>query len=363
LPAWGTDYRTTPRQITKGYELFITNIALPIPNEAERLKAERAQLEYTHALDLLSKEYDNAAYRWKRFDEHQQALPPGKQMPYDQWYATFAGPRISIARNRVNLAAQKYSSYINKAYKGFAFASTLITDYNNPAFMADGQDPDGSIFPYRKFSISPDLNKFIEESKKLAPTSKGLDISFKEDSKRIKTEDTVMGGGGFLSLGLFNCGASGSKKRYAFNSKSKTFRMQFTARRMGIFTITPGQWMNPTAIQAFKNGHWIKGGPVETGQIDLWGRNGVLNLMPAHLVVAFRPRTKFIMDRKEYEQVRDEIKVSGAFSIGPVGFGASYGKKTQDIKFDEATNSITAEDNTDTPQIIAVVSNILPDFE
>ena len=116
-------------------------------------------------------------------------------------------------------------------------------------------------------------------------------------------------------------------------------------------------------MQAFKDGPWTPGGPVASGAMKLWGPEGTFNLMPAQVVVAYQPKVVVSLSSSDYSRVVEQTRAGGGFSIGPFGFGASYGKRTEDITFDNASNTITAVDSTDVPQVIAVVSSILPTFE
>jgi hypothetical protein len=59
-------------------------------------------------------------------------------------------------------------------------------------------------------------------------------------------------------------------------------------------------------------------------------------------------------------QLNPAVQAGGGFSIGPFGFGGSYQRTTIDVKFDDSNNTITATDLSETPQIMGVMSNVLP---
>src|SRR6202023_2544221 len=62
--------------------------------------------------------------------------------------------------------------------------------------------------------------------------------------------------------------------------------IEIHAKRIGYFSITPGRWFNPTALQLFKSGPWVDG-PIKKSSIALWGDGGILNSIPTGVVVAY----------------------------------------------------------------------------
>ena len=363
LPAFGGSYRPTQRQITDGYRIFLENLALPLPDKAQQAKAMAAQREYAAALQDLEATWLDVQVRWRRFDEVQKGLPPASRVPFTTWYARVGQPRIDMAQDRVNLAEQTYTSYLREAYKGYPWAIDLAKQFNDPANKVEVEDPDGSKRPVHKFNITPSLQEFIDRSKALPAGSERLTIDVNKSSKRLNISQSKIAGGVSVNLGIFSFGGSAGKERYSVNAAASEFRMRFSAKNVSVFTVTPGRWFSGTAVQAFRKGPWVAGGPVATGVTEMWGERGVLGLMPVQIVVAYQPKVVARLSKSEYESVREQTRAGGGFSIGPFGFGASYQKTNVDIKFDDTSNTVTAEDKSESPQIIAVVSSVLPDFE
>lgn len=364
VPAWGPTYRPGEAQVSTAYYLFITNLDIPLPDKDEKRKAEKARERFLEEVEDLESAQEKVGPNWKRFNERQMALPENRRLPFDEWYRRFDGNKIASLTAKVKVSEQEYTSYLIKAYRGFAFAADLLTNYNNPAFQLSAESPTGEMSFYRTYAITPSLSEFIARAKGAvaAAAPPELEFAFTKDSTRIHTERTVWGASARWFGGFFGFGGRAGGETSVVNVQHDHFRMNFSARAFTTFTITPGQWFNGTAIKALKDGPWLPGGPVATGRVQLWGPDGLFPLVSKQLVVAFRPKVSASVSRDEFLEVKSRFYAGGGFSIGPFGFGGSYERATSDVSFDESTNSIRAEDTSDVPQIMAVVSNVLPKF-
>jgi hypothetical protein len=176
-------------------------------------------------------------------------------------------------------------------------------------------------------------------------------------------ESTSWGASASYSFGFFSFGGSAGGSTYSFDSSSDQFSMAFSARNIGVFTMTPGQWFNGTAVQALQNGPFLPAGPVATGHTQLWGPNGVLRLTSAQIIVAYQPKVSATLSQQDYSMVKSSFSAGGGLSIGPFGFGGSYNRSSSDVKFDDASRSFTAQDTTEVPQVVAIICSVLPNFE
>jgi hypothetical protein len=364
LPVWGNNYQNSSQQVTKAYELFIRNLHIPQPNADDQKKADRARDKYFKALDEVEKEITIQADRWVQFDRAQQSVPLQNRLTYTDWYQRFAGPKIAAKQQNATLAAQEFSHWIVAAGGGYASFANLIQNYDNTAFQVTAEDPNGLRLPYRTFDIRPNLNDFITTSKAIAPGAPpALSFSFNKSSTRIDSSSTTMGGGFSIWAGWWSFGAGAGSSRDTFDTSTDEFQMRFSAVNYQVFTITPGTWFDGTAVKALQNGPWVSGGPIDTGRTLLWGPKGVFGLVPAQIVVAYKPKIFVKMSHSDYSRIKTAINGSAGFSIGPFGFGGSYHRETAHIEFDDSNNTITAEDTSDVPHIMAIVSNVLPNFE
>jgi hypothetical protein len=365
LPSYGSEYKPTQISIADSYYAFITNIDIPLPNENDRKEAEKARVDYMDAVTQLSTAYQKLGSNWDSFDQTQQSLPPQRRLTFDQWFAQIGGIPIATAQDKADLAAQKYSSWLTKAFGGFASIANLIPNFTNPAFQLSAESPDGLRLSYHTYNISPDLGYWIEDSKKLVAQGAPPVMTFQLDknSSELHAEDVHVSGGVSYSFGFFSFGANASYGRSSIDTRSDAFHMKVSVRNMEVFTITPSQWFDGTAVKIFQNGPWIKGGIFDRRLAELWGPNGILGLMPSQVLVVYRPKIEVSMSHQEFSQVQTSFQSSGGLSIGPFGFGASYSRSTNDVHFDASSNTITLEDSSDTPQIMAVISSVLPNFD
>lgn len=361
IPVWTSGYVPTAFQVSKGYEILIDNVAIPQPNPSDQAKAEGARQSYTNEVNKLESMREQVGPHWKYFDAKQQSLPPNRRLSFDQWFRQFDGPKVGQQEIKVNGAAQLFQSYINTAYKGYGWAASLVTDYSNSAFQLPAQSDDGLTLTYRTFNFSPDLGKWIADSKALPVGCSKLTIAYDHTTHHDHSESESWSGGASFGYGIFSFGASASGGRQSVNINDQNFAMSFCARNLAVFTVQPSGWFNGTAVAAFKNGPWVPGGPIANGTIKLYGPDGLFNLMPAQIVVAYKPQVTVSLSAHDYASVKTQFNAGGGFSIGPFGFGGSYHKETSDVKWDDKNNKITAQDNSETPQIVAVVSLRLPD--
>jgi len=361
IPQWGPSYVPTPLQVTKGYEAFIENVAIPQPDPADQKQADNAQKAFNDENSKLQNLWTAAGPHWTTFNAKQQSLPPNRRLTYDQWFAKFDGVQIGQQQIKVNGAAQKYQYWVNLAYKGYAWAANLVTDFANPAFQLAAPSDDGLDLTYHTYNFTPDLKTWIDSSKQLPANCTKLTIAYDHTTHHDHSEDERWSGGASYGFGFFSFGASASGGRQTVDINDQHFGMSFCARNLALFTVQPSGWFNGTAVKALENGPWIPDGPVAKGVLKLWGPDGVFNLMPTQILVAYRPKVVVTLSKHDYDAVHTSFSASGGFSIGPFGFGASYHKDTQDVKWDDTNNTITAEDTSDSPQIVAFVSNRLPD--
>jgi hypothetical protein len=364
LPVWGNNYQNSSQQITKAYELFIRNLHIPQPNSNDQRKADKARDKYFKALDEVEKEISVQADRWIQFDRAQQSVPPQNRLSYTDWYQRFAGPKIAAKQQNATLAAQEFSHWIVAAGGGYASFANLIQNYDNTAFQVMAEDPNGLRLPYRAFNIRPNLNDFINTSKTIpASAAPALSFSFNKSSTRIDSSSTTMGAGFSIWAGWWSFGGGAGSTRETFDTSTDDFQMRFSAVNYQVFTITPGPWFDGTAVKALQDGPWFPDGPIATGRTLLWGSRGVFGLVPAQIVVAYKPKIFVKMSHSDYSRIKTAVNGSAGFSIGPFGFGASYRRETTRIEFNDSSNTITVEDTTDIPHIMAIVSNVLPNFE
>jgi hypothetical protein len=363
MPKWGPSYGTSPTLVSQMYGLFIKSLKLPIPDPGERRAAEAARKRWENKSQELNAAYSKVGEHWNKFDKEQQSLPPNRRTGFDQWFATFDGRTIGGLKVKVSAAGQEYASKIATALKGFGLASDLITNYDNVAFQSEALSPDGVKLAYHTYNITPDLTAWIDEGKRLpASAPPELSFSFTKGSSRTTTSQSWAGGGLSFGIGFLGISANGRTERMSVDSSSDRFNMAFEAKRIQQFTITPGRWFSAALIKTFKDGPFepdaVIGDPKK-----LWGPNGTFNLLPTTLVVAYRPKVTATLTASEYHFLKESWSAGGGISIGPFSFGGGGGSTTTTVTFNDATNTVTATNSTDVPQIVAVVSTVLPDMK
>jgi hypothetical protein len=362
IPQWSPIYIPTPKEVTQGYKTFLLNLLIPQVDQAEQEKAKKASKKWDDALTELEDTLDERIFKWEGFNNRQQSLPPDKRLSFDSWNARTWGRRIGVKEDFVRLAYQEYRYYLGRATKGYEVVIDAIDNFSNEAFEVEAESPSGLKQRLKTFEITPSLTDFINESGAI-PAGSPPAWSFKltENSVRYSLEETRWSGGvGYLGGFFAYAGGSGGSTR--LSTSNSTFLLEFSAKNIRTFTIQPGQWWTGAVVQGFKNGPFLPDGPIGNGTVDLWGVNGVLNLLPRQIVVVYQPKFVIRSTQSEYDEVKSRVSGSGGFSIGGFGFGASYGRSSTDISFDDSSMTITAADTTNSPQILAFITLGLPDF-
>src|ERR1700722_2608614 len=234
IPQWGASYVPTGLQVTKGYEAFIENLAIPQPNPADQKAADKAQSNFNDENKKLQGLWNNVGPNWKTFDDRQQSLPPTRRLAFDQWFAKFDGVQIGQEQVKVNGAAQAYQHWVNLAYQGYAWAANLVNDFANAAFQLPAQSDDGLTLAYRTYNFSPDLQKWLDASKALPATCTKLVIDYDHTTQHDHSEDERWSGGASYSFGFFSFGASASGGRQTVDISSQDFGINFCARNLNV---------------------------------------------------------------------------------------------------------------------------------
>lgn len=367
MPVWSPTYRATPRLITTAYSMIIGSIDVPDVSPELRRAVHRAAGKYTRAVTKYTRREEKIGPNWLEFERKQQSLPANRRKTFDQWYASNEAPHLLPLLENVQLTGQNYNVLLGRAYQGYQFAASAITEFDNPAYQLAALSPDGSRLSYRTYNISPGLTEFIAESKRMVAEGKPPEIKFSLDrhSSRRRVERTRFGGGGFFFGGFFGLFGGGSYYREKIDTSSEAFQMEVSVRNYRVFNISPGRWFNGQLLTFFKNGPWREGSAIDRYRKsggEVWNKGGLFPLMPTQIVVGYQPRVKITLKQEDYHSMVEKIRAGGVLWIGPFGFGGGYSRSIEDVKFDSQTNTIIAEDSSETPKVMVVVSGVLPDF-
>jgi hypothetical protein len=69
------------------------------------------------------------------------------------------------------------------------------------------------------------------------------------------------------------------------------------------------------------------------------------------------------MSASNYHEAKSSWSAGGGLSIGCFSFGANASGSKTDISWDDTSNTVTAENSSTVPQVIAVILDVLPDFK
>ncbi|WP_248928521.1 hypothetical protein [Paenibacillus hamazuiensis] len=359
MNAWSSGWARTGKSVDSAYFSFLMNLDLKPPKDLsddDKKKLDDAKKDFDNAVQTREKDQTKVGKEWNKFNTSQINMPPSGQVPFQTWYAQNWGTRISADTLDVQAKQQKYVS-LWKQYSGtMQDVAQAIIDYNNPAYQTGATDPSGAALQYRAFSISPDLGTFIADAK--AGTGSSLYISF--DSKTSSESKSAFSASGSASYSapFWGASASGGYSQTKIDTSSTDFSCTISFPSWQLFTVTPGQWFNGSVIAEYGNDtdKWID------KDAKFFGPDGSFNLITSQLVVAYQPKITIKMSRDDFSSVSKEWKAAASVNVGSFKFNLESGGGSDSIQTSDSSQTITLQTTSATPQVIAVINNVLPSF-
>lgn len=352
----GEFYATSDLTLFGQFELFLNSLDLPPANEATRPAMERARTQYLESLSGFRKIVTAANKEWARFDKEQAALPPQRRTPYEIWEAREFGPKMGTQEQVIKERAYEYAKLLSDTYKGFSGIGGLITGMTNTAYRTRVTLADGKPQDVPSFALNADLAKFIAKGDANAGFEEtwGFD---KSHERRALSWSSRSGGAG-VKVGWFSFGASGGGRKETLDITKDSIAMTVKFKNFTTFSITPGPWFSGDAVKAMWEGPY-KAGAIAS-KAKLFGPDGSFRPRVAQVVLVHRPTVTMKLDASQYSKVVESWNGSGGVGIGPFGFrGKASGGKDELIE-DKANNTLTIEDKTGIPQIVAIFTVSYP---
>ncbi|WP_024513034.1 hypothetical protein [Bradyrhizobium sp. ARR65] len=140
--------------------------------------------------------------------------------------------------------------------------------------------------------------------------------------------------------------------------------MSVSAQGIQRFDVSAGDWYSANLIKMWKLLDFQRDGPIDRviRNNAFWGQNGVFNLRLAGLIVAYAPEINLALTKADYDRTASWWSGSAGIGIGPFSFGANAGGSREDVTFVKGSNTIICKDTSGVPKIIAVVTDVLPQF-
>lgn len=362
MPRWGATFDPqTGSSFADVYGTFINAIALKLGSPADQAQADNARTKWNTCNIALQNQYKQIGPHWESFNKAQMGLPPSKRMVFDVWFARFEAPGLQTQQGKCNGLAVTYNAWFNKATAGQAGLANAIQRYSQAVQVTaavPGSDLYESVWPYAFVQSLPD---FVAASD--AKPTPDFDQTF--DNKSGTYSATTSTWGGSASYGwFFRASAGGSSS--TLDTHDSAFKMRVTMKGLQAFDLRPsGGWYSQQLVQFFRHGPFIPGSMVEQRDAagTLYGKDGLFSLRSARFIVAYKPRIEITMSQKDYHEAKSSWSGSAGFGIGAFSFGGGGGGSKTDITWNDATNTMVAEDSSNVPKIVAVIDDVLPDFQ
>jgi hypothetical protein len=362
IPKWGATF--DPQNASSFgdvYGTFINSIQLTLVSPADQASANRARHKWNTCDTALQNQYKLVGKHWKDFNDSQAGLPDNQRMNFQRWFGKFEAPSLKTYEDQCNALAIDYNKWFNKATQGQAGLNNAILRYSSAkqvsALIPGTTDQYQSVWPY---AFVQDLDKFVVDAE--VAQAPAFNQSFNNASGTYTATTSTWGGS--ASYGWFFHGSAGGSSS-TVDTHNQAFGMNIVIKGLQLFDVRPGDWFSQQLIQSYSNGPFEPNSVVQRRYASgtLYGPNGLFSLRTARYIVAYKPKITLHMSNSNYHEAKSSWSAGGGLSIGCFSFGASGGGSSTNISWDDQSNTLTVEDSSKTPQVIAVVLDVLPDFK
>lgn len=356
LTTYDEFYSKTDLTLYGQFSQFLESLDLPPADSKSKLAMEKARKGYIAATSGYKKIESDSIKSWVRFSKEQEALPADRRKHYDVWYAQEFGAKMGDQERVVREKAYDYSLLLADAYKGFSGIGSLITNLPNQAYKKTATSANGVTAMLPSFALNGDLSKFIQKG----DANEGFEEawSFDKTHERRTLTWSSRGGSAGIQIGWFSAGGSAGGSRENLDIMKDGVSMTVKFKNFTTMTITPGPWYNGDAIKALWDGPYKPGALASKNK--LFGPNGSFRPRVAQVVLVHRPSVTVKLDATQYSKVVETWSGSGGIGIGPFGFRASAKGGKDEMIEDKANNTLTFEDKTGIPQIVAIYTVSYP---
>jgi hypothetical protein len=355
IPRLGAEFEPTSAHVSEQYLQFVDGLNIPPIDNSKQAEVDAARKKYDKERNQLDTLRDNADSAWADYDKKQR-----KTKPSDEWltYRLFLAQRkwgglIGQQETAVAGASQAYTNLIVKKFKGFESVDKAIDNAHSSAFYKDIQNEQGAIYHCPQYGLVPTVESFIAQPTKIT-------WDFYSNKERKTIESSSLSGSASISVGFFSFGGSGGGNWSRINEEKEQVDFKVEFKNLGRLTLNQGPWFSKILITTFSDGtDFIPNSPITKGG-KLWWPDGRFPWIPKEVVLAYQPKFTITLSKSRYEDVKKAVSGGGGISIGPFSFGASGGNSTENISYDDGHNTVTMEDTADSPMILAVINEPLP---
>ena len=362
VPKWGSVFDPqNASSFADVYGTFINSIKLRLVNPNDQMAADNARMKWNNCNAALQNQYKLVGKHWKNFNDSQAGLPPATRKPFEWWFAKFEAPSLKVYEDQCNALSIDYNKWFNKATQGQANLANAILRYSTAkqvtALVPGTTDQFESVWPY---AFIQSLDDFVNASD--AAPQLAFNQTFTKTSGTYSATTSTWGGS--ASFGWFFHGSGGGSSS-TVDTHNDSFGLTIQLKGLQVFDVKPGDWFSQQLVQFWKDGPFEPNSVIQQKYNAgvLYGPNGVFSLRSARYIVAYKPKIVLRMAANNYHEAKSSWSAGGGLSIGPFSFGASGGSSSTSISWDDQTNTLTVQDSSKIPQVIAVLLDVLPDFK
>ena len=355
IPQWSPTWTPSDR-FSDEYLLFAESLAVPHRSDVTQAEYDAASKAYEKATDSKTKAYRAVLDEWSAY-QTKQAQNHQPTMPWNLWLnnVSTTGAKYKTAEAaRLNAQGKMYNLY-DPGVRVIGGFKERIINYNF--------DPTADIventprYPYNYASARNALQQIAKDAAANQNANTPMFSWSGTNDTSARSEERVSWGATASYTPFVSLGASGS--HYSLEQSEEYASVSIKAFGFGRVSILPGAWYAPSLIIWFKNnnGTFLPNAPLSPDK--LWGQTGQLNLRPVEMIVMVKPTLTATLSKNDYKRVVDTLNAGGSVSFGPFSFGGNYSKTTETINKNDQTGQITFTNTSDTPYIIAVISQKL----
>eukprot|EP00818_Percolomonas_sp_WS_P010744 CAMPEP_0117453682 /NCGR_PEP_ID=MMETSP0759-20121206/10360_1 /TAXON_ID=63605 /ORGANISM="Percolomonas cosmopolitus, Strain WS" /LENGTH=346 /DNA_ID=CAMNT_0005246743 /DNA_START=648 /DNA_END=1688 /DNA_ORIENTATION=+ len=337
------------------YEDFLTNIKLPAQpkkdfSQLERIEDQLFELEMKMGMQMQS--------CMQKYQQHQimysKYMDAGKPKTFDQYKQVFCA---SLSRAEQAIVDKRGELLV---------AQVALRDEFYDARAALGKfavTPESE----RTFNAYGSLRRFAESAQ--AGNVNGFEVKITSKTKsETRSTTTQSMSFGFDGSAFFQVPVSASlqmgKEEMKFKTSTSDFQLLFGAKGYMVIPVFPSRnWYSPEVVKKYANGPFRQNKKYFFNVAKKsFPQSAIMPLVVRNLFVVVGPRVEMYVSRDDAEELQKKKTFGLSFSVAGISFDFNKGSELHRTDETNKLSKITIIGDSNTPQLMAVESQILPNM-
>lgn len=355
IPNWGASWSMTNKDFRDAYEDFLTNLNIPPQPKGnyaalDRIEDELFELEVREGREMMNclSRYQNYQEQFKLYQTIYKEIQP---KPFENYKQMFCRSLFTAEQNLVNKRGELYRAqydlrdqYYDARHALGKFASTPESQRTFNAY--------GNLARFAAGAEAGNVNGF--EVKITSKTS--------ESVRNTVTQSMGIGFNGQFFGVPVSASLNMGKEEMKFKTSTKDFQLIFGAKGYMVIPVFPSKtWYDPAVVAKYAKGPFRK---TKRYFFDVatksFHKDAVMPMVVRNLFVVVGPKIDMYVSKDDAEQIEKKKNFGLSFNVAGLEFNFQKGAQMEKQTAFNALSRITITGDSNTPQLLAVESQILP---